>query len=417
MTRNRTSLLVTVMLSLLAQVIPGQGLAQTSGAAIQTLDPSIRASGMGGASAAVFWGGDPNDWANPGLLGYHRGVSLTHGRTQLVPDLADDVFLKTDRITLGLWGVGVSLVGRPFKGLGRARLDLGESMATDGGGFETGMLRSYEDLYSFGLGVNLIESTENAIARRLHSPHPISRYGDISLGYAMKKVDVQHSPQWAGSNGGFRTGSVKIQDAGLVVRLTPINTIDDSGFPFIGEALTKATKPLGGLRLDVAYGRSKQNVGRRHIAYVEQEQPDPIVRTGNHGWAVRGALGLPPFAQEPLKEAGLGFLAEGLTPLIQIGVAWDRSHVEWPDWNEPDVRNRGWEITIANVYTLRRGHIEDKSGPIIDDTSGWGLGFQVGRFGGFRYDRAVVPQATALDDVKRAGFTVFVCPLEIIAAR
>jgi hypothetical protein len=90
--------------------------------------------------------------------------------------------------------------------------------------------------------------------------------------------------------------------------------------------------------------------------------------------------------------------------------------MEWPDWNEPDIRNRGWEVTVANIVSIRRGHIKDKRGDIIDETSGWGLGFQVGSFGGFRFDKAVVPQARVLEHVHPSGFTVFVRPLEIIAA-
>jgi hypothetical protein len=417
MARNQRLLLSVALSVVLAQFFAGQGRAQASGAAVLTLDPSVRASGMGRASTAVFWGGDPNDSANPGLLGYHRGVRLTRGKTHLVPDLADDVFLKTEQTTLGLWGVGVSLVGRPFKGLGRVRLDYGESMVTREDGTEIGTFSSYEQLHSFGMGVNVMEFAENTIARRLHSPHPISRYGDVSLGYAMKKADVFLAPGWAMPEGWDAAGSVKTKDAGLVVRLTPINTMDESGIPVVGSSLAEALKPLGGLRVDFAYGRSTQNLGRQHVAFVNQGQSDPVVRMGKHGWAVRGALGLPPFVQVALKDGRLGFLAGGLAPLIEVGVARDRSHVEWPDWNEPDIRNRGWEVTVANVFTLRRGHIENKHGDIIDDTSGWGLGFQVGRFGGFRYDSAVVPQARVLDHVRPAGFTVFVRPLEILAAR
>ena len=377
---------------------------------------------MGRASTAVFWGGDPNDFANPALLGYHQGVRLTHGKTRLVPDLADDVYLKTDRITLGLWGVGVSLVGRPIKGFGRDRLDYGESMATREDGTEIGTFNSYENLYSCGVGVNLVEFTENAVARRLHSPHPISQYGDVSFGYARKKTDVFLAPAWATPDGQDGNGSVKTDDAGVLVRLTPINTMDGPGILAVDSELARVMEPLGGVRLDFAYGRSWLNRGRHYIVYVDQDQSDPIARVGKHGWSVRGALGLPPAARKTLDGAGLGFLAEGLAPLIQFGVARDRNHVEWPNWNgrdrsQRDIRDKGWELTVANVFTLRRGHIEDRDGDIIDDTSGWGLGLQVGRFGGFRYDHAVVPQARVLGRVKRDGFTVFVRPLEIVAAR
>jgi hypothetical protein len=47
----------------------GQGVAPGS-----TLDPSVRATGMGRAGVAVFWGVDPNYWSNPALGGYLQGI-------------------------------------------------------------------------------------------------------------------------------------------------------------------------------------------------------------------------------------------------------------------------------------------------------------------------------------------------------
>jgi hypothetical protein len=47
-------------------------------------------------------------------------------------------------------------------------------------------------------------------------------------------------------------------------------------------------------------------------------------------------------------------------------------------------------------------------GDIDGATSGWGLGFRLADIAGFRYDRAEVPQAAGLPNVKRTGYTVFV---------
>jgi len=38
------------------------------------IDPSTRSAGMAGAASAVYWGTDPNYWANPALLGYASGI-------------------------------------------------------------------------------------------------------------------------------------------------------------------------------------------------------------------------------------------------------------------------------------------------------------------------------------------------------
>ena len=81
----------------------------TSGAQVTFLDPSIGLAGMGRAGVAVFWDQDPEDWANPALLGSLRGIRYSYGRTQLVPDLAEDVYFTTQRIAVGFGG-GVSFV-------------------------------------------------------------------------------------------------------------------------------------------------------------------------------------------------------------------------------------------------------------------------------------------------------------------
>lgn len=68
-----------------------------SGAQSLLIDPSVRSSGMGRSSNAVFWGSGPNYWSNPALLAFSRGVEYEWGRTQLVPDLASDVFFTSKR--------------------------------------------------------------------------------------------------------------------------------------------------------------------------------------------------------------------------------------------------------------------------------------------------------------------------------
>jgi hypothetical protein len=76
-------------------------------------------------------------------------------------------------------------------------------------------------------------------------------------------------------------------------------------------------------------------------------------------------------------------------------------------WAHP-VTDRGVPDESARVPMERCVH--------GDATAGWALGLQVGRLCGLRYDNAVVPHTRALDDVRPAGFTFFVHPLEIVDA-
>ena len=72
----------------------------------------------------------------------------------------------------------------------------------------------------------------------------------------------------------------------------------------------------------------------------------------------------------------------------------------------------GWELGLANIFYLRRGHYEAPYVPLEGDTEGWGLNFQLGRMGGVRYDKATVPSAEGLPDEERETWSVWVCPRE-----
>ena len=84
---------------------------------VPNFDPSIEGAGMGGASMAAFWQENPDDWANPALMGFHNGLRYGYGQTQL---FADDVQYTTHRFLIGAWGVGVAM----------ARLDARSSRLT-----------------------------------------------------------------------------------------------------------------------------------------------------------------------------------------------------------------------------------------------------------------------------------------------
>ena len=164
-TRPHGLLAAATMVLLLAISAPAvaQNPEAESGAQSLLLDPSVRSSAMGHSSNAVFWGIGSNYWSNPALLAYRRGVEYEWGRTQLVPQIADDVFFTSKRLTLGYWGVGFLVAGKPISSVGGLRLDYGVSIATDVDGNELGRFRSYEDTQAFAIGANLLEFAEHAL--------------------------------------------------------------------------------------------------------------------------------------------------------------------------------------------------------------------------------------------------------------
>lgn len=368
------------------------------------IGPSIRASGMGRASAAVFWGGDADYWANPALLGYHDGLRFEHGKTRLVPDFAGDVYFRSDRFTLARWGIGISSTA-PF---GRNRLDYGEVFAVDEHGDRVGWSTSYEEYDDFGIGVSFARATESLLSRADPSFPELSRFGDVAFGVSQKDVHVDQAPSWGTLDGHAHTGDVTVRDLGLLLRFTPIHSIGGrSLFPYLDETFA----PLGGIRFDLAYAHSEQNDREELISYRDWDVSGPVAATTRNAISVHFETGFPSELDARLRESGRGWLARSLTPLLSVG--WSREWIEEPWFNEETIRNWGAELSIARVVHLRTGHVKDVSGHIIDRTWGWGLGFELDGLVGFRYDRATVPQARGLDTVDRAGFTVVLHPWEI----
>lgn len=395
----------------------------STGAIAFFLDPSVRAAGMGRASTAMFWGGDPNYWANPALLGYHRGIRYEHGRTQLVPDLADDVFFTTRRATLGAFGIGISFAGKP-NSWGESRLDYGESIVTDPGSADpVGTFHSFEEVESFAIGANLVQVVDSFYGLFGNREMYLHRYADVSLGWSVKTDSVNLVPPGLGDQG---SAGVTTHDLGFLVRLTPYNSINQESFL---PGLDAVTHPLfGGLRLEVAYGEGYQNFDNRSIALVDPFQADPVHEAHRRGWAARVAMGMPSALEETMEGNGAGWFSRLITPLVSFGKAWDRTQYSFPgpyldfrsgepvervDYRSQVMEESGWELTLGNIYTVRRGRIDDPEGSIHGDTEGWGLGFRYGDIVGFRYDEATIPQYVELDRVKRISRTFYFSPLAL----
>lgn len=414
----RATITVAVLLALAIQVPTSPTAARAaspssvSGAQSLLMDPSVRAGGMGRASSAVFWGMEPNAWSNPALLPYNSGFRYERGRTQLIPDLANDVYYTSKRVTAAFAGIGFQIAGRPLDGVGGHQLDYGVAYATDVDGNVVGSFHSIEEIESFGAGINLLEASEHFLRAIGRDVPAVSRYGDVSVGWAEKKTRVDLAPASVTLDGIAGLGSTMTHDSGVLFRLTPYNSID---YPGSLPGLDR----IASLRIDVSYGRSTLNYDDARISYIDHSQSDPVARIHRTGWAARAAIGFPSAARESMRRSGLGWLPDWISPLVQGGKAWDR---ELPMILDPatnshltgsTIRDEGWEVTFANIYSVRRGHIEDPDGFIIGDTSGWSVGLRWGNLAGFSYDEATVPQSIFLGPVHRKAVSFFVDPLQV----
>jgi hypothetical protein len=386
---------------------PARGQAQ-SGAQSTLLDPSIRSAGMGEAGVAVFWGGDPNTWTNPSLLGYYWGVRYEYGTTHLVPDLSGNVTFTSNQITLAAYGIGISMEGKPVDGFGGIRLDYGESEATDADGNVIGTFDSWETVDAFSVGFSAAEMIESGLRAIGKNPPTVSRWGDVSLGTTWKSVTVDLVPAGVTLDQMAGHGEVDERDRGLLVRATPYNAIDYPGLLPGVERTLRA-------RVDVSYGASEINDEEATITYIDQNQADPIAKDSRHGWAILGTFTLPVSAEESLRSKGRGWLYDIVAPLLRFGATWEKSQysIMGSDVGE-EITLDGWEVTVANIFTWRQGHIDDPTGTVIGDTRGWSAGLSFDGVGGARYDHANTPQSVYLSaDLSREGFTVWLEPIAL----
>ena len=379
--------LTTIGAALLALMLAASA-ARAQGTAIGSIyDPSIRAAGMGGGASAVFWGGDLNSWANPALLGYARGLRFEHGRSRLVPGLAADVWLDTERITIGGGGLGVAMGGLPG-GLGKTDLEYGFSPVVDPFGNPIGTYNGHEDVASWGVGVSAAGLARTIAAWRGAAAPALAEYADLAFGVTQKELNVDLAP--------VAIARAKEHDWGVLARVTPLDNARRGatpGLPF---------------RLDLAYGFSILNAADTRVTFTNEDQAAPVARVYFNGFAAQGQVGLPAGLRSRFGRAA--WLAESFEPLLSLGGSWDFEHDQAGSAAAYgfDVRHVGGEVSFANIVSLRTGHLEDKAGEISGGTWGWGLGFHLGRYAGWRYDYGTRPQSTSLPDVKRRGWTAFV---------
>jgi hypothetical protein len=348
---------------------------------------------MGSAGVAVFWRETPDDWANPALLGHQRGIRYSYGETQLVPDLADDVYFKTHRILLGGWGLGLNISGKPIDSMGKLRLDYGKSYATDEDGNIIRVFSSYEEIRTLGVGVSLLELASNIAEATGGSPWGVSRWLMVELGHSWKDIVVDLAPEDVTLDGRAARGEATEKDRGVLVRVTPLDGIGSDG---------------GGLkhRIDLAAGFAQLNYDDSGISYIDEDQSDPIVEDRRLGFSARWKLALP---------AGEGLVWSFVSPSVDVGLAWQQSKFYDGDVQVGGTINRtGQEVVLADVVSLRHGYVDDEVGTVENDTWGVGASLAYRKAIGARFDWAQVPQSKFLrQDVQRRSITVFVDPLRI----
>lgn len=374
-----------------------------AGAISLQFNTSARAAGMGETGVATVWGGDANVWANPAMLAFRPGVRYGTMHSQLAAGLADDIFIDKKELTFGAYGVGLLYAKGPID---HVFLDMGIQEGTDESGASTGTFQSWMKSQSWGVGVSAAE------AMRQLKIADIGGWFDVAGGVVWKDFQDQLAPSSILQDPGSQSnGEASMRDWGWVARVTPLNTLERS---------PSAAAARFGLLLEATYGRAKLNTTDEMIMHVDVDQTDPAPTLYLDGWAVHAEVQAgPTFAPTASR-----LVIDTLSPLLSVtytdqsevpGIVWANSEYvyERDDSGLLDEDGYGWEISLLNIAHIRGGHVEAAYGDIDGDTSGWGLGLQAGHYGGFRYDKAKVPQAQGLPEVTRDGWHLWVNALAL----
>ena len=367
---------LTLALAAALALLAGNAAAQGTARSLD-LDTSVRSLGRGSASNAVFWDGG-NEWANPALLGYRRGFSVTWDYQKLVPDLDDDVVLSSRRVSLGLWGMGFSTAGQPIDVIGGTDLDYGPYEGADPFGNPITGLNSYEQIRSWSFGASLADIFDQACAR-FGRRSTISDWADVSVGSSRKRVEMAiFTPTTYGTDA---------TDIGIFARVSPLDTRRS------GKVVAGATH-----RLDLGFGHSVINSNDAFIDFGILGGSETISRIkrdgGSIGWTKRAS-------PEAIKASRRMWRVVGPDQtLMRVVMAFDREHVSAGDDElySYDVDRWGAEVSMGRICALRLGHVLDKQGEIDGFSLGVGLGLPLGPLAELAYDFASVPQGSDRDN-------------------
>jgi len=291
------------------------------GVVSQLMPPDARSQGMGSAYTAIAEGPYASYW-NPAALGLQEGLWGGWGTAQLVPDLADDKWLRSKHISFSWKGLGV--------GFNRNYLDYGTSYITGDTPDDPIEYDSYEYSQTIGFGLNLLDVIGN------------NENFDLALGVNFKQFKVDVAPPVILDFSTAVTAS-DIDIGFLVSGIKRFPNMDIVGVSW-GEASSDHTTSIS-LRGGLVY----KNTRRSPLRYteIEQEHSAPLGYFRHSGIAIEATLQrIPPFPH-----------------IVRLIYSQD-----WEDMLEPeigpDIGHKGIEIDLLGVLSYRWGYIDDPDGDI-----------------------------------------------------
>jgi hypothetical protein len=354
-----------------------------------TLDigTSIRSAAMAGAGAAVLWG-EPDVWANAATLAGVRGVSWVQGHTNLNPSSSNDIVFDSQQLLFGGAGVGVSLMGQPFSGLGKARFDSGPITFGPIAGAAAETFSLFEETESFGIGISPLRVLDALRSDRDPGAARLTDVGEVAVGYQTERTHAGIEPSFSGEP--FDEG--ESYDWGVSGRL----------------ALGHIWRPAAPLRLDLAAAYSELNNNHESAGSVA----GPPTRFRRTAVALHAATRPP--AERATPSASSPWWRPAESPEFTATLAYDHDlRRDEAFGTETNIDRVGLEAEVFRLLALRVGYLSDPGGEIHAVAYGGSVTLPVGPWGSTGYQYASEPLAEGLKPRLRQGFFVWIDPTRI----
>ena len=305
MTRSVSTILTLLLLSAIC-VSPAFAQGE-AGASSLIIPPSARANAMGQSFVAIADDATSLWWNPAGMAFQTRSVDFMH--TQLVPDLASDVFFEYLGVVFewkGFATIGANIQYRSY----------GEWEATAPGGESLGTAKSYEFVPTLGGAIKITD--------------------DLALGLNVKFIYVNLAPAWATVEQVDGTGHSVGVDFGAIWKIPD--------FSILGYKVSR-------LRLGTAFS----NLGPS-LTYKNRDQAAPLPRNLRVG-----------FAYTPVQNE----IGE-LTVVSDVNKSLVDYFTD-EDYTRSNTYHVGAEFIYSNLLVVRGGYIHDKDGDIKAPTYGLGF--------------------------------------------
>ena len=345
------------------------------------IDTSIRSAAMGGASAAVMWG-EPGVWANPATLAGVRGVGWVTGHTHVLPGIEDEVVFGSQRLLIGGGGIGLSLMGQPISGLGKARLEYPTVVPP----FNTLGDKVYDLTEGWAVGLSPLRLIQDVRKLAKMPPRSLTTYGDVTFGYAGKKSRADAGPV-------FSFDEASTYDWGVAGRL----------------ALARWWGADAPFRLDLSGAYSQLN----QLESVSENSGSTTIQIDRTGFALR--LSPAPPSDRSSSPPSLPWWRPGDIPTLAFGLAYDHDQRRFEPigTNESGIDHYGFEANVLRLLALRVGYLSDPDSEIEGMSYGGGVTLPIGPWGSAGYQLASVPMPDGVDRQFRQGWSLWLDPTRI----